>query len=284
VIGPEVRSSEIGNGCRSRTRAICRCFLRRQPLSQLSLPRFLILLLLGFAAAPVVCQQVQEHTNQTTLEVRLTTPSWENGHLKFSVDRINHSSTPLYLPAMGTYISLAVKEEATKTEISHDERWVNIYGLTDLVSWGAAAIAPGATVHNDYDFLHELAVVDLKKETRREIPVRGRLRVEAFYFLSEEDWQMNKHYHEEISSEHTRPWRRPQFLKPEFTTAYVKIPRRAVGCNAECEKSPIVLPDENRLVPDVYSFDKKANARGIAVSAKLAAKSSACSEDTQPTN
>jgi hypothetical protein len=284
VISPEFWGIAPSDGRLMRRPATYRCFLRERSILQLSVPTILTFLLLGLAPPYVAYQQTQDQTSQQPLEVQVTAPSWENGHLKFSVDRINHSSTPLYLPAMGTYISLAVKEEATKIENSHDERWVNIYGLTDLVSWGAAAIAPGATVHNDYDFLHELAVVDLKKETRREIPVRGRLRVEAFYFLSEEDWQKNKHYHEEITSEHTKPWRRPEFLKPEFTTAYVKIPCRIVGCNSECEKPPIVLPDENRLVPDVYTFDEEANARAIAVSAKLAAKSSACSEDARPTN
>jgi hypothetical protein len=185
---------------------------------------------------------------------------------------------------MGTYIFLAVKEEAIETGNSQDPRWVNVYGVTDLVSWEAKPIGPGATVHNDYLFLPAVAVVNLKKETRREVPLRGQLRMEAFYFLSEEDWQKNKNYHEEISREHTKPSLRPEFLKPEFTTAYVEIPCRAVRCNAECEKPPIVLPDENRLIPDFYTFDEEANARGKAISDKLAGRSPVCSEDAQPTN
>src|ERR1700683_2953954 len=93
-----------------------------------------------------------------------------------------------------------------------------------LVSWGATPIAPGAVVHNDYYLRPGVAAVNLKKETRRGIPVRGKLRVEAFYFPSEADWQKNKHYHEVLSSEHAKPSIRPEFLQPESATAYVEIP------------------------------------------------------------
>lgn len=218
---------------------------------------------------------------QKPLEVRVTTPSWENGYLKFSIDRINHSSTPLYLPSMGMYVSLAVNEDATETDDSHDERWVNIYGLTDVVSWAAKPIAPGATVHVNYSFRPAIAVVNLKQETRREIPMRGKLRVEAFYFLSEEDWQNNMAWHHEgeASGKVFNPWYPPAALKPQSTTVNVKIPCHEVGCNAECNRPPIVLSGENRVVPDIFSFDAKANARGKVVGDKLVGTSPVCSED-----
>jgi hypothetical protein len=221
---------------------------------------------------------------QQPLEVRVTTPSWEKGCLKFSVERINHASTPLYLSGMGPYISLAVKDEVTERGNSQDARWVNIYGLTETLSWEATPVAPGATVRDNFCFRAAVAVVDPTKETRREIPLRGQLRVEAFYFLSEEDWKKDKHYHEEMFSEHSKPRKRPEFLKSESTTAYVEIPCHEVGCNAECEKPPIVLSDEQRILPDFYCFDAKANARGRAITEKLARKSPACSEDALPAN
>lgn len=112
----------------------------------------------------------------------------------------------------------------------------------------------------------------------------GKLRVEAFYFLSEAGWQENKHSHEELSSKHTKPSIRPEFLKPESATAYVEIPCHEAGCDAACTKPPIGLPDENRIFPDIHSFDEKANARGKAVGDKLADKSLSCSEDAQPSN
>ena len=73
---------------------------------------------------------------------------------------------------------------------------------------GAAPIAPGATVHNDYSLRPVVAVVNLKKETRREIPLRGKLRVEAFYFLTGEDWQNNMAWHHEgeASGKVFNPW------------------------------------------------------------------------------
>jgi len=74
-------------------------------------------------------------TQQEPLEVRVTAPSWERGCLKFNVDRINHSAAPLYLLVMGTYTSLVVEEAVTETGNTPEARWVNIYGMTDLVSW-----------------------------------------------------------------------------------------------------------------------------------------------------
>jgi hypothetical protein len=286
VITLEVRNNDPSDGRLTRTPGAYRCFLPVRSLSRLSLPPFLMLVLFAFAPARVICQQVEKQTSQQPLEVRVTEPSWDKGCLKFSVDRINHASTSLYLSGMGPYISLAVKDEAPETGNSQDARWVNIYGLTESVSvsWEAAPIAPGATVHNDYCFRAAVAVVNPTKETRREIPLRGQLREEAFYFLSEEDWKKDKHYHEEMFSEHSKPRKRPKFPKTESTTAYVEIPCHEVGCNAECEKPPIVLPDEQRILPDFFSFDAKANARGNAISNKLARKFPACAEDAQPTN
>ena len=69
--------------------------------------------------------------SQPPLEVRVTTPSWQKGFLKVGVDRVNHASTPLYLPVVGTYISLAVNEAATESGKNQETRWMNIYGLTD---------------------------------------------------------------------------------------------------------------------------------------------------------
>jgi hypothetical protein len=77
---------------------------------------------------------------------------------------------------------------------------------------------------------------------------------------------------------------RSEFLKPESATSYVEIPFHEAGCDAACTRPPIVSPDENRIVPDVYCFDEKPNARGKAVGDKLADKTPSCSEDAQPTN
>jgi hypothetical protein len=98
---------------------------------------------------------------------------------------------------MGMYISFAVNQEATETANSQQASGANIYGMTDLVSWCAKPIEPGTAVHLDYSFPPAVAVVNLKQETLRESPVRGKLRVEASYFLSEEDWQKNMAWHHE---------------------------------------------------------------------------------------
>jgi len=116
--------------------------------------------------------------------------------------------------------------------------------------------------------------------------VRGKLRVDAFYFLSKEDWQKSVSWHNALEDpgERSKPRPRPERLVPQSSTAYAVIPCHEAGCNAKCRKPPIVLPDETQVVPDIYFFNEKAIARGKAISNRLAGKSQACSEDVPPTN
>jgi hypothetical protein len=187
-----------------RTRAAYRCFLRGRSRLQLKLPPFLALAVFSLAPAPVACQQTQEQMSQPPLEVRLTTPSWQKGSLKVGVDCVNHSSTLRYLPVMGTYISLAVNEAATES-----------------VSWGHTDCTGNRRSQRLLPTPWRCCGQP-KKETRRGTPTRAKLRVEAFYFLSEVDWQENKHYHEVRSSEHTKPSTRPEFLKPQSATCFAR--------------------------------------------------------------
>lgn len=255
-------------------------------LPQMSALPLLTLFSLILAPRDQAYRQTEQPQSVSPLEVRVTKPLlWEEGYLKVGIDRTNHSPAPLYLPDMGTYVSLAVSEAGTETAKGEEIRWVNLHGVTDIVSWQAKPVAPQITIHDDYYFGSSVAVVNLKKETRREIPLRGKLRVDAFYFLSEEDWQKNKSWHVgvETSGEHFNPWRPPDALRPQSTTTYVEIPCHEVGCNAVCNKPPMVFPGEHRLVPDFYSIDDKAKALGKALNDELARKPPACSEDVQPT-
>jgi hypothetical protein len=77
-------------------------------LALLILPTWLFLL--GTSDLFVYRQTSQAHEESSSpLEVRIVkAPQWEKDCLSISLDRINHSSLPLFLPDMGLYISTSV--------------------------------------------------------------------------------------------------------------------------------------------------------------------------------
>jgi hypothetical protein len=108
------------------------------------------------------------------------------------LDRKNRSSLPLFLPAVGLFISTSVNElnDVAATEV--EQKWVNVYGSTDVIILEATSLAPGATPHEEGCLSPHVFVVNIEKGTRRAIPLRGRLQIEAYYFLSEKEWQTFK--------------------------------------------------------------------------------------------
>lgn len=212
------------------------------------------------------------------LEVRLTKPpQWMNGCLSVSLDRINRSSFPLFLPDMGLYISTSVNELRDDAGMKDGQEWINVYGASDMVSWDATAIAPGATVHEEGCLPPTVFVVNLKKKTRREILLRGRLRIDAYYFLTEKEWQHNKSWHEEML--HISPGQEDKIAHqyPKVVTIFAAIPCREPACGPGCDDPPLILQGENRVLPDVFYLDPDWGARGKRISDELARKSPACS-------
>ncbi|HKF52583.1 MAG TPA: hypothetical protein VKB26_09740 [Candidatus Acidoferrales bacterium] len=200
--------------------------------------------------------------------------SWENGCLSVSLDRINNSSSSLFLPDTGLEISGSVNEVADGTGKKSKREWLNFYGATDIVSWGATAIAPGGIVHGEYCLSPKMPVVNLKGQTRREIALRGTLRVDAYYFLTEGDWKKSKAEHEQMLRTPPQQWKTIKLETPQVVTIFTRIPCQ-MACSAGCDNPPPIVVGENRIVPDVRG-PHDWNIRGKTVDDELARKFPAC--------
>jgi hypothetical protein len=213
-------------------------------------------------------------------EVRLTKPpEWVAGCLSLSLDRINRSSAPLFLPDMGLYIATSVREVGDQPAAKNAQNWINVYGASDLVSWSAKEIAPSATVHIETCLDPEVAVVSLERRTRRMIPLRGKLRIDAYYYSTEEDWKAYESYHHEMMR--TPPVRWNELVRasdPKVVTVYAAIPCREPRCGPVCDDPPQILHGEKRMIPDVGYIDP---ARGKAIGDELESKSPACGKPAE---
>lgn len=252
-------------------------------LALLILPTWLLLVSAPHFASSRQANQLQEKPS-APLEIRLVEPpQWQKGCLNISLDRINHSSSPLFLPYMGLYVYISVQELGDDAGTQNRRGWINVYGVSDIVGWEATAIAPSAAVHDRNCLPAGVFVVNLKTKTRREIPVRGKLRIDAYYFLTEKDWQQNKSSHEEMF--HTPPdqWHKITRHDPKVVTIYSAIPCRKPGCESFCNDPPLILHGENRVVPDVFNHAPGYEARGKKISEELARKFPPCSApDSEP--
>jgi hypothetical protein len=241
----------------------------------LNLPLGLIFLGISHFSAPMSAQA--QKAAQAPLEIRLTKhPKWEKGCLSLGVDRVNGSSGPLFLLVNGLYISTSVTEvgnDAGKTDV---RQWVNIYGMSDIVNWEASSLAPGATIHDDLCVGPDIAVVSLERKSRRKIPLRGKLRIDAYYFLTEMDWRKYKLQHEEMGRTPPKQWNKIERHDPQVITAFAPIPCLETGCPSGCDIPPFVLHGETSVMPDVSDSLPQYAERGKAISDDIARRRPAC--------
>jgi hypothetical protein len=237
-------------------------------------------LLLLFGAPDVFGNRQTDQTHEAApsyLVIRLTKPpQWQNDCLSVSVDRINNSSARLFLPMQGLYVQMSVTEVPDEFNTKHGrDEWINVYGLSDLVFPGANPIAPGATVHKDICLSPTIGVVNQRRETHREIPLRGRLRIDAKYFLTEKEAQ---DYESRPGEMIPASPRQPNEMVLHYLSArmFVAIPCRRVGCKPSCFTQPLIINGEQHWVPDTLG-DLDWKARGQRINDQLEKKFRACS-------
>lgn len=155
---------------------------------------------------------------------------------------------------MGLYISDSVNEVPDGTDKENEREWLNFYGASDIISWEAAAIAPGGVVHGEYSLPPEMPVINFQAKTHREVALRGTLRIDAYYFLTEDDWKKNKTRHEEMSRIPPKQWKDITLEEPKVVTIFSRIPCR-VACGSGCDNPPPIVHGEKRGVPDIPERD-----------------------------
>ncbi len=211
----------------------------------------------------------QAHTTPL-LEIHVGTPKWVNGCLDLMVERGNISAQTLYLPKWeGVLFSLSTKLTQNDPSKKDQEIWLEFYGLSDIVYLDAYQLAAGSKTTDHFCLPETFAAVNQQGKTRRQVAVRGRLKIVASYFASEEDWRA---YKAENEKPHWKnPWRSP--------SASLEIPLPCPPqseCAADCTNPPPITEGERFVVPDVFQFHKDWNERGKALADTLSRKYSAC--------
>jgi len=240
-----------------------------------------LLVVMMFVGPNAARQETQPDKDApASLEVRITSsPRWEKGCLLVTLDSINHSASPLFFTEMGPFFDIALDVSPGEAGRTDAAEWVNIYGISDVVVSGAVPLAPGATVHNKFCFGPTVWVVNLKKQTRREIPVRGELRVSVFYFPTAEALERYNYwqFHRPAYLEPGKPYEMPAEVQPKWKRIFAAIPCSDATCKSDCSTPPVGVPGETRLVPDVGSSIPVWNDRGKLVTDELARKFPPCS-------
>jgi hypothetical protein len=203
------------------------------------------------------------------LEIHVDTPKWVNGCLDLTVDRVNISTQTLYLPDWdGVIFSLSAKLIHDDPSKKDEEIWQEFYGLSDIVYLDAYQLAVGSKTTDHFCLPETFAVVNQQEKTRRQVAVRGRLKIVASYFATEED---SRAYKAENEKRWPMPWRSP--------SASLEIPLPCLPqseCAADCTTPPPIAEGERLVIPDVFQFHKDWNDRGKTLADALSRKYSAC--------
>ena len=212
------------------------------------------------------------------LEVRLTKPlEWENGCLKVSFDLVNRSATTLFLPTMGLYIDSSARLLSSAPDKNGSGQWINVYGASDILKvLVTTPLAPGAVKHYEFCAASAVGVVDQEKKLWREIPVRGKLRIDAQYYFSDPAPHADRTQGDEGDSPLKRRFAAKQ-PSPQEAILITDIPCAKDGCVRGCDGPPSILESEDVIVPDVFQRDRAWMERGKERNEELR-KSFPCSE------
>jgi hypothetical protein len=210
----------------------------------------------------------QGHT-APMLEIHVDTPKWVNGCLDLTVERVNISTQTIYVPEWeGVIFWLSTKLIHRDPSRKDDEFWLPFYGLSDIVTFDAHQLAAGSKTADHFCLPETFAVVDQQGKTRRQVAVRGNLRVVASYFPTEEDWRTNK-------AEQEKHW--PTLWRSPSASLEIPLPwSPKFEGTADCTNAPPIAEGERVMIPDVYDFYKDWNERGKTLADTLSRKYSAC--------
>lgn len=187
------------------------------------------------------------------LEIRLAKPlKWENGCLDVSLDIVNRSAKPIFLLTTGLYIDLSAKLLSSVQEKNGGERWLNLYGVSDVIPiLSVRKLAPGAVNHDGHCVRSTVDVVDFGSQIWREVPVRGRLRISVQYYAS--DPNQAKPRKKYVATEQP---------VAEVTTLAAPIPCPDGRCALGCDGPPSIEESEEQLVPNIRPHDQEWMERG----------------------
>jgi len=205
------------------------------------------------------------------LEIHTTTPKWANGCLDLTVERLNTSSQTIYLPEWeGVLFLLSTKRIHNDPSKKDDGVLLPVYGLSDIVSFDAHPLAAGSKITDHFCLPETSAVVNEQRKTRRQVAVRGHVKIVASYFPNEEDWRAKK-------AEKEKQW--PTAWPPPAASLEIVVPcSPQPQCATYCKAPPLITEGERVVVPDIFAFHKDWNERGKTLAETLSRQYPACKD------
>jgi hypothetical protein len=209
------------------------------------------------------------------LEIHVSTPKWVNGCLDLTVERANTSQQTIYLPEWeGVYFLLSTKLIHDDPSKKDGEVWLPIYGLSDIVTFDAHPLGAGSKTTDHFCLPETSAIVNQQHKTRRQVVVRGRVKIVASYFPTEEDWRTKK-------AEQEKHW--PTLWPSPSASVEILLPCLPQSeCVEDCKTPPLITEGERVEIPDVFAFQKDWNERGKTLADMLYGQHSACKNQTAP--
>ena len=194
-------------------------------------------------------------TTAPMLEIHVNTSKWVNGCLELTIERVNTSSQAIYIPEWeGTLFFLSTNLIHNNTSKKNEDVWLPIYGLSDMVNFDAHPLGAGAKITDHFCLPETSAVVNEQRKTRRQVALRGHVKIVASYFPNQEDWKSKK---AEKETQLPTPW------PPPSASLLIGVPCSPQSqCATDCKAPPVIMEGERTVIPDVYEFHKNWNDRG----------------------
>lgn len=179
-------------------------------------------------------------------------PSWKNSCLQISILRVNASSAPIFVPVFPEIlIYSSVIDDTNTLGQGKGQAWLPVSGASDIAALDMVRLAPGEAKQSDYCIEDSFTVLQSRNKARRQVPLRGKLRFLARYYLGAPEWLTGKHQSAEKSDTPTNE-RSADRWSGDWVRLEVPIPCHKEPGNANCTTPPPVFEGEvGILIPPI---------------------------------
>jgi hypothetical protein len=185
------------------------------------------------------------------LQIRPKTLAWKGNCLKVSIVRSNRSNSPIFLPFYGFEINSSVTDATNALGQGKGQAWLSVIGGSDIIVSAVTRLGPGEIKNDDFCLADSITVVKRENKMRRQVPVRGVLRITAAYFPEAHGWQISNAQREEMSTTPRAKWKNADRSNRGQVTIELPIPCHRGEIHPDCTVPPVVFAGEGPvLVPD----------------------------------